>query len=221
MAEPLSNLTPDPDLLAAALEGNETAFTMLYRRRQGEIYRFGLQMTGDRGAAEDMVQEAFLTLLRVGERYEEARGPVRAFLFGIARKLVLRHLERGFSSWTETAEGSAELGGDEDLLADLTRQETIETIRQAVLSLPPVYREAVVLCDLNEASYEEAAAALDCPVGTVRSRLNRGRALLAKKLASTFNQESRNGVRQIRFGEQDSAKNNLTVTLEPAPRSIK
>jgi RNA polymerase sigma-70 factor (ECF subfamily) len=51
-----------------------------------------------------------------------------------------------------------------------------------VLSLPAQYREAVVLCDLQEASYEEAAAALDCPVGTVRSRLSRGRALLAQKL---------------------------------------
>ena len=69
------------------------------------------------------------------------------------------------------------------LLDDLARRETVEQVRCAVLSLPPVYREAVVLCDLEEASYEEAAVALDCPVGTVRSRLSRARAMLAEKLA--------------------------------------
>ena len=71
---------------------------------------------------------------------------------------------------------------DEDLLHDLTRRETVEYVRQAIVSLPPIYREAVVLCDLENATYEEAAAVLECPVGTVRSRLNRGRAMLAQKL---------------------------------------
>jgi len=70
----------------------------------------------------------------------------------------------------------------EDLLEDLTRRESIEQVRQAVLSLPPVFREAVVLCDLQDSSYEDAAVALDCPVGTVRSRLSRGRAMLVRKL---------------------------------------
>jgi len=71
---------------------------------------------------------------------------------------------------------------DEDLLDDLTRRETVEYVRQAVVSLPPSYREVVVLCDLENATYEEAAAVLECPVGTVRSRLNRGRTMLAQKL---------------------------------------
>jgi RNA polymerase sigma-70 factor (ECF subfamily) len=67
----------------------------------------------------------------------------------------------------------------------LTRRESIDEVRRAVLSLPPVYREAVVLCDLGDASYEDAALALGCPVGTVRSRLSRARAMLAKKLTPT------------------------------------
>jgi RNA polymerase sigma-70 factor (ECF subfamily) len=75
-----------------------------------------------------------------------------------------------------------EIAGPEDVLEDLTRRESIEQVRKAVLSLPPVFREVVVLCDLQDSSYEDAAAALDCPVGTVRSRLSRGRAMLAKKL---------------------------------------
>jgi RNA polymerase sigma-70 factor (ECF subfamily) len=76
-----------------------------------------------------------------------------------------------------------ESAGGEDLLDDLTRRETIEHLRLAVMSLPPVYREAVVLCDLSDASYEEAAAVLECPVGTVRSRLSRARAMLVQKLS--------------------------------------
>ena len=77
-----------------------------------------------------------------------------------------------------------EFAGDVDLLGDLTQRETIEQIRRAVLSLPALYREVVVLCDLQDLSYQDAAAALDCPVGTVRSRLNRGRAMLAEKLGA-------------------------------------
>ena len=72
--------------------------------------------------------------------------------------------------------------GSEDLLDDVMRRETVEQVRQAVVSLPPMYREAVVLCYLENLSYEEAAAVLECPVGTVRSRLSRGRVILAQKL---------------------------------------
>jgi RNA polymerase sigma-70 factor (ECF subfamily) len=77
-----------------------------------------------------------------------------------------------------------ECASDEDILGDLTRQETVEQVRSAVLCLPAVYREAVVLCDLQDLSYQDAAAVLDCPVGTVRSRLNRARALLKQKLST-------------------------------------
>jgi RNA polymerase sigma-70 factor (ECF subfamily) len=64
----------------------------------------------------------------------------------------------------------------------MVRTQSIERVRAAVLSLPAEYREAVVLCDLQEFSYQETAKALDCPVGTVRSRLHRARTLLAEKL---------------------------------------
>ena len=69
-----------------------------------------------------------------------------------------------------------------DTLAELTRNERIESLRRAVLALPPAYREVVVLCDLHERDYAEAAAALGCAIGTVRSRLHRARALLMEKM---------------------------------------
>jgi RNA polymerase sigma-70 factor (ECF subfamily) len=141
------------------------------------VYRFALQMTGSAAAAEDVTQETFLALLRHGRRYDAARGTVASFLYGIARNFVMKWLDRN-----RGVEIGEELPGGEDLLEDLARRETIENVRKAVLSLPPVYREAVVLCDLQDASYEEAALALDCPIGTVRSRLCRGRGMLARKL---------------------------------------
>jgi RNA polymerase sigma-70 factor, ECF subfamily len=157
------------------LSGDEDAFTTLYRRRQGPVYRFALQMTGSVVVAEDVTQEVFMALLSKTAKYDAGRGSLASFLFGIARNLVLRRIEK-------TAEVE-DYAGPEDLLGDLTRRETVEHVRRAVLSLPLVYREAVVLCDLQDTSYEEAALVLDCPIGTVRSRLNRGRSILAQKLA--------------------------------------
>ena len=168
---------PDHELLERSLSGDEAAFTALYRRRQGAVYRFGLHMSGSVAIAEDVTQETFLVLLTEGRRYDAARGPVAAFLYGIARNLLLRRMAR-----ETVTDFTGEPAAEGDLLLDLTRRETIEHVRRAVLSLPGPYREAVVLCDLGEASYEEAAAALECPVGTVRSRLSRARAMLAQKL---------------------------------------
>ena len=168
----------DEELLRAARDGDEAAFTALYRRRQGAVYRFALHMSGDAAVSEDVTQEVFLALLQGGGRFDPSRGSLLSFLYGIARNLVLRRLEiRRPEEWAE------EPVADDDVLDDLTRRETVEAVRSAVLSLPAQYREAVVLCDLENASYEDAASALDCPVGTVRSRLSRGRALLAQKLA--------------------------------------
>src|SRR6185369_7328893 len=167
----------DEDLLGAARGGDEAAFTALYRRRQGAVYRFALHMSGDAAASEDVTQEVFLALLQGGGRFDPSRGTLLSFLYGVARNLVLRRIEK-----KPPEELAEEPLADDDVLDDLTRRETIEAVRSAVLSLPTQYREAVVLCDLENASYEDAAAALDCPLGTVRSRLSRGRAMLAQKL---------------------------------------
>ena len=173
----------DAELLLQALKGREEAFVELYQRRQGAIYRFALQMTGSVGVAEDVTQETFLTLLTRGSKYDELRGSVAAFLYGIARNVVMRRLEREL--WVEPSDEIEDVADGSDVLEDLTRRESVERVRCAVLSLPPVYREVVALCDLQESSYEEAAQALDCPVGTVRSRLNRARGMLARKLRVT------------------------------------
>jgi RNA polymerase sigma-70 factor (ECF subfamily) len=86
------------------------------------------------------------------------------------------------------AESAAEPPASADVLSDLTRAEAVENVRQAVLELPAVYREAVVMCDLQEMSYADAAEALRVPIGTVRSRVARGRAILAQKLSRQGNE---------------------------------
>jgi RNA polymerase sigma-70 factor (ECF subfamily) len=176
----------DDELLLRLRNGDEQAFTALYRRRQGSIYRFALHMSGSPAAAEDIVQEVFLALLREECGFDPERGTLSGYLFGIARKLVLRNLERGRSNVPLEAEtdemAPRELAVIDDPLAGLTRHEAIEALRRAVQALPRRYREVVVLCDLEELDYADAAVALGCPIGTVRSRMHRARALLLEKL---------------------------------------
>jgi RNA polymerase sigma-70 factor (ECF subfamily) len=187
----------DQELLRLMLAGDEDAFTALYRRRQGGVYRFALQMSGSVAIAEDVTQEVFMALVNEAGRFDPARGSLTGYLYGIARHHVLRRLERerSFVPMLDDA-GDADVMTNERLLAEgdplreLTRHETIESVRQAVLALPTHYREVVVLCELHEMSYAEAASALSCAVGTVRSRLHRARALLVQKLRADETERS-------------------------------
>jgi len=174
----------DDDLVRRFRAGDEDAFLALYRRWQGPLYRFALRMGGVAGLAEDVTQEVFMALLRHPDRYDSARGPVSAYLYGIARHQVLRRLDRDRSQVPlPDDDGSPILElAAAGPLADLQRRENVEAVRRAVLSLPLHYREVVVFCDLQSLSYEEAARTLGCPVGTVRSRLHRARELLLEKL---------------------------------------
>jgi len=190
------NSTPEPDenLVVALRSGKEEAFVTLYGRRRGAIYRFSLHMTGSATLAEDITQEVFLTLIRDRCGYDPQRGTLAGYLFGIARKLVLRHLSRTRALGDAEAKDRkalANFGGGADPMVDLMRQEGIEELRRAVLALPKRYREVVVLCDLEEVDYLEAARLLNCPIGTVRSRLHRARALLLEKLRHRIEPPSR------------------------------
>ncbi|MGH9431510.1 MAG: RNA polymerase sigma factor [Terriglobia bacterium] len=183
----------DEDLLLRMVDGEEDAFTMLYRRRQGGIYRFALRMTGNAGIAEEVTQETFLTLIRRPGKFDPARGSLSAFLFGVARNVVLRSIgqEHSYVGRSDTDDDDSGqpvrnfgAGGNPDTGGDYERAQMIEQVRRAVLSLPSIYREVVVLCELEEMNYEEAAVVLGCALGTVRSRLHRGRTLLMEKLSA-------------------------------------
>ena len=177
----------DADLLRSMLAGDEDALGVLYRRLHASIYRFALQMSGSQALAEDVTQEVFVVLLRDGKSYDSKRGPLNWFLLGIARNLMRQRLGRE-QFYAPLADEQGELPSavqtqqPSDPLTELSRHQTIEAVRKAVLSLPTRYREVVVLCELQELSYAEAAAVLNCAIGTVRSRLHRARAMLVEKM---------------------------------------
>jgi RNA polymerase sigma-70 factor, ECF subfamily len=176
----------DDDLLRLIAKGHEAAFVAFYRKHQGSVYRFALHMSGKTEIAEEVTQEVFLTVMGVAKRYDSKRGSAVSYLYGITRNFVLRCLERErpYVAALEDVENeqAGVLADERDLLGELARNERIESLRNAVLALPPAYREVVVLCDLNEMDYAQAAGALGCAIGTIRSRLHRARALLMEKM---------------------------------------
>ena len=182
--EPASDSMLDDTLLERIAAGDGAAFTALFRRRQGDVYRVALLMTGRRTAAEDVTQDVFLAVMREAARYEPGRSTVTAWLCGIARNHSRRRLERDWRlvPLPDEHEEDAAAAVHADPADDLANAQRVEALRRAVLSLPLRYREVVVLCDLEELSYRDAAVSLGCAVGTVRSRLHRARALLAAKM---------------------------------------
>jgi RNA polymerase sigma-70 factor (ECF subfamily) len=202
----------DDGLLRRVMAGDEEAFSLLYKRRHPSIYRFALHMSGNTAVAEDVTQEVFMTLIRDPKRFDPARGTLAGFLFGVARNHLRKRWEQdrrlvslvgdpdelgplatgdgngngnGAGIYAVHANGNG--NGNGHYVVPTTRDEftsieNVTRVRQAVGTLPENYREVVVLCELEEMSYEDAAAALGCPVGTVRSRLHRARAILLEKL---------------------------------------
>src|SRR6201993_2337153 len=185
---PEGEVLPDftaEQLLAQALAGDEEAFTALYRRRQGPIFRFAMHMSGSTQIAEEVTQDVFIFLLQRGADFDPARGALGAFLFGVARNYVRRALERSYSEnalSSSVEDEAAALMTECDPGEGIARHQTSTAVWKAVLSLPEHYREVVVLCDLHEQTYAQAAEAMGCAIGTIRSRLHRAHDMLSKKL---------------------------------------
>jgi len=190
--------TSDDSLIAGIASGRTDALTVLFRRRQGDVYRFVLHLTGLPAVAEDVTQDVFVIVMREAGRYRAGRSTVAAWLCGIARNCARQRLERdrrlaSLEDESTTSDRHVPLVHP-DPLAELTQVERLGMLRRAVLALPLRYREVVVLCDLQELSYAEAADILGCAVGTVRSRLHRARGLLSAKV-NVMNADAGNGRR--------------------------
>jgi RNA polymerase sigma-70 factor (ECF subfamily) len=172
----------DEELIAAIVRGDRDAFSELYRRRREDVYRFALHMTGSPASAEDVVHDAFLAVIEAARRYDPRRAGVVPWLLGIARNHARRRHATDRATHPLPA-GVTRIAADSvDPIDGLSRERQVRAVREALEALPVVYREVIVLCDLQELSYADAAAALRCALGTVRSRLHRGRALLAAHL---------------------------------------
>jgi RNA polymerase sigma-70 factor (ECF subfamily) len=176
----------DTECMARLASGDTTALRQLYERHGRALLRFSAAMCRSRQAAEDLVHDTFVALLREPLRFDPSLGSAYAYLCGVLRHRVSRHY-RQEKRWV-----ALDTGDDADFtvedapgpLDDIARSEITAAFRRAMLELPLPHREIIALCDLEELPYTTVANILGCPVGTVRSRLHRARALLTIRLAS-------------------------------------
>jgi RNA polymerase sigma-70 factor (ECF subfamily) len=188
MAMPPEDPLPELALLDRMKRGDEAAFVALYRRHSDAVYRLAMLYSGSSAAAADVTQETFLHFIARPGQYDPARGSIAAWLCGVARNLA-RHPGGAREDATDPADladdlapYAAQVDGDTPL-EQLLRDETAERVRRAVAALPAHYRDVVILCELSELSYAEAAQVCGIDIGTVRSRLSRARTHLAQRLA--------------------------------------
>lgn len=188
----------DIQLFQLASAGDEAAFVAFYRRWQGSIYRFSLRLSNSISIAEDVTQEVFLALMGGASGFDPSLGLFSSYIYGIARNHILRRMtrERIFERIVDDAEDERQglqnaWGPSSDPLGDLTRKEMIDSLHRALATLPLRYREVVVLYELQELSYADAARVIGCPEGTIRSRLHRARILLLEKLREMTKEDVR------------------------------
>jgi RNA polymerase sigma-70 factor (ECF subfamily) len=182
------NEADDIQLLRAIRQGDAAAFQSLYRRHRSGLYSFALLHSGAPDVAADVVQEVFMGLLGDSYGFDPLKGMLANFLYGVARNLVLGHARRN-SRWVQPAAEDDEGDAFEPVdtaagpLARLLDDEAADHLRRALAALAPHYRDVLILFELQEKSYQEIAEICRLEIGTVRSRLARGRAALAKALA--------------------------------------
>lgn len=188
-----TSLAFDPSLVAdtdtgelrCARAGDAQAFTSLYRRHSGAVFRFAWLLTGSESLANDVTQETFIELLEGATRFDPARGSLRAYLCGVARFRACRIADRRLDTVADIDEvdGSAVDATWPELPLDaLERARAIERLHAAIRRLPAPYREVLILVELQELPYADAAAVAGIELGTVRSRLSRAKARLAELL---------------------------------------
>ena len=183
----------DTELLRQLRAGTAAAFEALYLRHQGPLFRFAVLRSGSAETAADVVQEVFMGLLTGSLKFDPLRGLLQNFLFGVARNLVMKHeqprqrlaalpdLPDDDDDADAALEAAAAHAGP---LARMLANEQAEAVRRALALLPPHYRDVVILYEMHDLSYLEIAEICQVDLGTVRSRLSRGRAALAKRLGA-------------------------------------
>jgi RNA polymerase sigma-70 factor, ECF subfamily len=167
----------ETSLVKEVRRGNEVAFASLYSRYRTSLFGFAWRMTGSTTVAEDIVQECFITLAH-GSTFDPGRAQLQAYLFGIARHHIFRHLRVTGREADELAEAAAPL----DVLENLLLAERAELVRSAIANLPTLQREAIILFEYEELSLENIAAIVGADVGAIKARLSRARQALRRRL---------------------------------------
>lgn len=182
------NLHDEAHELKLAHSGDERAFTALYRRHRAAVYRFAWLLTGSEAQAADVTQDVFIELLNASNGYDPARGSLAAYLCGIARFRASRMIDRHMQS-VDDFDALLEVQAERfycaapSLPSDrLERSHALQALYAAIRKLPADFRDVLILVELQEMSYADAAAIAGIQLGTVRSRLSRAKARLAQLL---------------------------------------
>jgi RNA polymerase sigma-70 factor, ECF subfamily len=195
----------DAEIAIRLKERDEQAFLDLYDRHGRTVYRFLVQMTGSVTAAEELTQDVFVAILDAMcsgglDRFDPGRGTFEGYLIGIARNLARGERRRNHrllsldgaletAEWRRLLDTLIEDSRAQDGLALIVAQSEMRALYRAILELPVHYREVVALCALGEKSYREASDLLHVSEGTIASRMNRAKGLLAAKLRKSQSDE--------------------------------
>jgi RNA polymerase sigma-70 factor (ECF subfamily) len=178
--------TTDADLLPSCRGGDEAAWRTLVERHTRKVFGLAYRFTGRADEAEDLTQEVFVKVYQTLHKYREADGPFGAWLMAVARNHAIDHYRRGRQERARRKEDPVVLetapAREEHPIAGLEREERARLVHRGLRALPPDLRLPLILCDLQGLSYDEIATSLGVPLGTVKSRINRARLELAKRL---------------------------------------
>ena len=187
MAKPaLSNLA-DEDVMQLVRNADPDAFAVLYERHSGAAYSLAYRMTGTRGAAEDVTQEAFISVWRSGARYDRNRGSVRTWVLGIVHHRAIDALRRGKvrdRPRVEDENAAEKLEAPENTELEVARRDEAATVRRAMEVLPSEQVQVIELAYFGGFTHTEIAQMLDAPVGTVKGRMRLGLKKLRDQLGS-------------------------------------
>jgi len=184
--------TTDAELVKGCLAGDHGAWDSIVRQYNQRIYNLAYRFTGRFDEAEDLTQEIFLKVYRTLNSYRSESGALVTWIVRVGRNHIIDHYRKFKTERTHTDSLEVEYEKAEENPARyaspaqaLEQRELSERVHQALLKISEDLREAVILRDLEEFTYEEIASMLDLPLGTVKSRINRGRAELARLLKKT------------------------------------
>jgi RNA polymerase sigma factor (sigma-70 family) len=199
----LPERTTDELLLERAGAGDPAAFNELYERHRLGIFRFSYRLSGSVEAAEDITHDCFLSLIRKPENFLPDRASLRTYLLSAARNLWLKQLRTfGRESAIDELADDRFVASDKEPLRSLLDDELSAKVQQAVSSLPPLQKEALVLFQYEGLALSEIAAMVGTDVGAIKSRLHRARERLRNTLQPYLNnnQELNTSPEIVNFG---------------------
>ncbi len=185
----------DSELLQRCRRGDEVAWRDLVARHTRRVFNLAYRFVGRVDEAEDLTQDIFVKIYQNLDRYHSGQGAFSTWLTAVGRNLAIDHHRKRREERFRRVEGEGLVenmpSADEGPQRSLEREERVTLVRSGIKALPLELREPIILCDLQGLPYEEVATVLGVPLGTVKSRLNRGRLELARRLLARQQTQAR------------------------------